>query len=64
MSKKNSETRTESLVYPSMLGLSVGIFFPGKFDLNISAFKTLILKLQRTVIFGGWPLFGKERIVH
>jgi hypothetical protein len=47
-----------------MLGLSVGIFFLGKFDLNISAFKTLILKLQRTVIFGGWPLLGKKRVVH
>jgi hypothetical protein len=24
----------------------------------------LILKLQRTVIFGGWPLLGKKRVVH
>jgi hypothetical protein len=47
-----------------MLGLRVWVFFPGKLNLNIGAFITLIFQLQRVVILGGWPLLGKKRVMH
>jgi hypothetical protein len=62
--KRTTEQRPKSLVNASMLGLRIWIFFPDKFNLNISSFITLIFQLQRAVILGGWPLLEKKRVVH